>query len=138
VGNNPINAIDPLGLDRVVYGSFHEWIEVDTYDVNGKKAGRQALNFAPEGNHPSYTIKDPWDDNFKMYTRRFREHIPSSREADEDLLKLWADLKARDSERWNGWTNCRGVTQKYKEYGIPQEELNRQSAWERFRRFIGI
>ncbi len=46
VGNNPLNATDPTGLDLVIASTgFHTGIQVDVWDQNGTKIGVLTVDF---------------------------------------------------------------------------------------------
>jgi len=108
VGNSPVNWVDPLGLDRTIYFFGHAWIEVDTWDENGRKTGRVTLDFAPD------TLFGAGDSDWRIgdasnvpYPRWFSRTITSSCEEDKQLLREWETMRDYSNTRWNGYPyNC--------------------------------
>jgi len=110
--NDPVNSLDPLGLDRTVYFAGHSWITVDTYDANGNKSGSTILSFTPnhtDDTNPNgsdfTTPNNPWFKQFNGLT------IQSCREADEKLVRDWNIMKnSKKQFTWNVAQNCWLVT----------------------------
>jgi RHS repeat-associated protein len=115
---DPLRSVDPEGLDRTIWFFGHAWIEVDTYDAQGRKTGRLALNFAPESDASDFQIYQP---RGIIYPHLLSYTIESSQLEDELLLREWKRLRAdpNRAQQWNPLKNCVWRSIEYANMEIP-------------------
>ena len=115
---DPLRSVDPEGLDRTIWFFGHAWIEVDTYDAQGRVKGRTALNFAPEFGKSDYQFVQPRN---MVYPHLIGYDMKSSQLDDELLVREWERLKKdpKRGQQWNPIKNCVWRSIEYANAEIP-------------------
>jgi len=127
--NDPVNSVDPLGLDRSLYINGHAWINVDTYDANGNKNGNVILEYGPSfGSGSDFYFRNP-----RTFYSLFGKNavcvafLQSNATQDQRLLDHWRDLQREDAYPYGlfNWDTCLYLAGVNFDYGMtpPQTPL---------------